>query len=47
MQHFDSFFGGDGVGDVAEVNAADKLFGGEVYDEFPEWLGNGFGPEVP
>jgi hypothetical protein len=39
--------GGEGVGDVAEVDGGDDLLGRHVGEELPEWLIFGLGVEVP
>lgn len=46
-KHLDSLFGGNSVGDITEVDAADKLLGGHVDNEFPERLALGLGPKIP
>ncbi len=43
----EGFVGGEGVGDVAEVDAGDDLLGGHVGEQTPEGLAFGLGVEVP
>ena len=47
LEHSDSLLGGNGVGDVAEVNAVDELLRAHVGDNAPDGLVEGLGPEIP
>ena len=47
LKHSDSLLGGDSIGDVTEVNAADELLRAHVSDDAPDGLVEGLGPEIP
>ena len=47
LEEGNCLLGCNGVRDVAEVNAANKLLGGHVRDNAPDRLVQGLGPEIP
>lgn len=47
LEEGNGLLGCDGIGDVAEVNAADELLGSHVRDDAPDRLVQGLGPEIP
>ena len=47
LKHLNCLLWSDGIGNVPEVNAADKLLGAHLGDDAPDRLAEGLGPQIP